>query len=180
MKRLLLLSCLVIATATTTMAQKIYSTKTGKITFFSKAPLEDIEAVNNGVESKIASSNGQMVFMLLIKGFQFPNRLMQDHFNENYMESNTYPKGDFKGHITNIKEIDFTKDGVYPAKIKGMLTIHGVTKEQVADGTIEVKGGKIIGKSTFDVLLKDYNIGGAMIGKKIAESIKVTVDCEYE
>ena len=162
-----------------TNAQKIYNTKTGKISFFSSAPLEDIEAETSEVESKMAS-NGQFVFTLLLKGFQFENQEMEDHFNEEYVESTKFPKASFKGNITNISEINLAKDGVYPAKVKGSLTIHGVTKDISADGTIDVKGTKVTAKSKFIITLKDYNIGGALIGKKIANTIAITVNCEYE
>ncbi len=160
-------------------AQKIYSTKTGKISFFSNAPLQDIEASTSEVESKLAA-NGQIVFSLLIKGFQFDNQKMEDDFNEDYMESTKYPKADFKGNITNISEVNLAKDGTYAAKVKGSLTIHGVTKEVTADGTIDVKGSKVIATSKFNVVVKDYNIGGALVGKKIADTIAITVNCEYE
>jgi len=178
MKRIIIL--LVFATlAGSTQAQKIYSTKTGNISFFSNAPLQDIEAKTNQVESKLAS-NGQIVFALLIKDFQFDNQKMEDDFNENYMESTKYPKAYFKGNITNISEVDFSKDGSYPAKVKGDLTIHGVTKEITGDGTIEVNGSKVVARSKFDIAVKDYNIGGALVGKKIANTIAITVNCEYE
>lgn len=179
MKRILVLAAVFVLTAQV-KAQKIYSTKTGKISFFSNAPLEDIEAKTNEVESKLAPSNGQMVFTLLIKGFRFPNALMQEHFNDNYMESSKFPKSDFKGFITNIKDINFSKDGSYPAKVKGNLTIHGVTKEVEAAGTIDVRGEKVTAKSKFNVNLKDYKIEGMHIGKKIAETIQITVDCQYD
>src|SRR6478672_1323336 len=80
-------------------AQKIYSAKSGNISFFSSAPLQDIEAKTSEVESKLAS-NGQIAFTLLIKGFQFDNQKMEDDFNEDYMESSKYPKAAFKGNIT--------------------------------------------------------------------------------
>lgn len=160
-------------------AQKIYSTKSGTVSFFSNAPLEDITAKTTEVESKMAP-NGQIVFMLLIKGFHFKNQLMEDHFNENYMESSKFPKSDFKGIITNIKEINLDKDGVYPATVKGNLTIHGVTKEVTATGTIEVRQGKVIAKSKFDIKAKDYGITGAHFGTKISETIAISVDCQYE
>ncbi len=178
MKRIIIL--LTITTIFSSIdAQKIYSSKTGDISFFSSAPLKNIEANNSEVESKLAS-NGQVAFILLIKGFKFKNQKMEDDFNENYMESSKYPKANFKGNITNISEINFSKDGIYPAKVKGTLTIHGATKEITSDGTIEVKGPQVIAKSKFDVALKDYNIGGTLIGKKIANTIAITINCEYE
>ncbi len=160
-------------------AQKIYSTKTGRISFFSSAPLEDIEAKTSEVESKFAS-NGQIVFTMLMKGFEFENQEMGDHFNEDYIESTKYPKADFKGKIININEINLTKDGTYPTKVKGNLTIHGVTKEIATNGTIEVRGSKVIAKSKFEIFLKDFNIGSSLIGKKIANIITINVNCEYE
>lgn len=161
-------------------AQKIYSTKTAQITFFSKAPLENIEAKNSEADSKLSPSDGQMVFALLIKGFHFPNALMEDHFNENYMESSKYPKSMFKGFITNLKQIDFNKDGSYPTSVKGKLTIRDITKDVDAKGTIDIKDGKVIAKSNFIVSLKDYGITGSHIGSKISETITITVDCHYQ
>ena len=180
MKKVFLLTIMISLLVTGLHAQKIYSTKNGKISFFSNAPLEDIEAKNNEVESKLAASTGQVVFTLLMKGFQFENQLMEEHFNENYVESNKYPKADFKGYITNIKDINFAKDGTYPAKVKGTLTIHGVSKEINQDGTITINGAKANAKTKFNISLKDYNIGGSLIGKKIADKIAITVDCQYE
>ena len=180
MKRILFLIAALTIVGASAQAQKIYSTKTGKITFFSKAPLEDIEAKNNEVESKLAPSNGQVIFTLLIKDFKFPNALMQEHFNDNYMESNKFPKSEFRGYITNIKDINFSKDGSYPAKVKGKLTIHGVTKEIETNGTVDIKGDKVVARNKFNVKLQDYNITGMHIGKKIAETIVVTVDSEYQ
>ncbi len=178
MKFIIILSVF-ITLVNTVYAQKIYSTKTGQISFFSSTPLEDIEAKTNEVESKLAS-NGQIVFTLLMKGFEFENQEMEDHFNEEYIESTKYPKADFKGVITNMNGVNLSIDGIYPAKVKGNLTMHGVTKEVAADGTVEVRGSKVVAKSKLNIALKDYNIGGALIGKKIANTVAITVSCEYE
>lgn len=179
MKKIFLIASAVLLMTSTLQAQKIYSTRTAKITFFSKAPLEDIEAKNSEVDSKL-STDGQMVFKLLIKGFRFANALMEDHFNENYMESSKYPKSMFSGQITNLKFIDFNKDGNYPAKVKGKLTIRDITKEVEAIGTIDIKEGKVIAKSNFVINLKDYGIKGSNIGSKIAETITIQVDAQYK
>lgn len=180
MKKLILLFALVTLTVVTSTSQTLYSTKSGTITFYSKAALEDISAKNTEVESKFAPASGQVVFTLLIQGFKFPNQLMEDHFNENYLESGKYPKSTFKGSVTNIQEVNFGKDGKYPVKVKGSLTIHGVTNDVETDGIIEIKDGKPTAKTTFNILLKDYNIGGSMIGTKIAKTIAITIDCKYE
>ena len=88
-------------------------------------------------------ATGEIAFNLLVKSFEFKIALMQEHFNENYMESDKYPKASFKGKITNLDKINFKKDGVYPAEVIGDLTIHNVTKPLTAKGTLEVKGGTV-------------------------------------
>ena len=158
-----------------------YITKTGHIKFYSDTPVETIEANNHAVNSALNPNSGDFVFKVLIKSFVFEKALMQEHFNENYMDSDEYPNSTFKGKITNISDIDFSKDGNYDANIKGDLTIHGVTKPVEEKGTFAVKNGKIRGKSVFKVLLEDYKIKvpGA-VKKQISESIEVTVDVMLE
>ncbi len=160
-------------------AQKVYQTKAGKVSFYSSAPLENIEAVNNQVDARFAT-NGQMTFMLAVKGFHFENATMQEHFNENYMESTKYPKASFLGTITNINSIHFDKDGTYEATVNGDMEIHGVKQKVSAIGTININGGKASIKCKFKIKLADYNIKGALIGEKIAKEVEVTVECKYE
>ncbi len=105
---------------------------------------------------------------------------MEEHFNENYIESSKYPKADFKGFITNFKDVNFLKDGTYPTKVQGALTIHGVTRQISTDGTITISGGKATAKTKFTINLKEYNIAGSQIGKKVADKIEITVNCQYE
>ena len=109
-------------------AQK-YMTKNGKITFNSDAPMEKIEGKNNQVKVIIDATTGDLAFQVLITSFEFKQALMQEHFNENYMESPKYPNSLFKGKITNAKDVNFTKNGKYNAVVEGDLTIHGVTKK---------------------------------------------------
>ena len=179
MKKLLAaLFAIALFAANDVSAQKIYSTKTGQIKFFSSTPAEDIEAVNNEVDSKL-SSTGQMQFTVLIKGFRFPNSLMQEHFNDDYMESAKFPRGDFKGTLSGMKEADFKKEGTYKVTATGNLTMRGISKAVSVPGTIEVKKGTIIVKAVFKVALKDFNITGSEIGKAIAKEIEITVNCQY-
>jgi polyisoprenoid-binding protein YceI len=106
---------------------------------------------------------------------------MEEHFNENYMESAKFPKATFKGQIANLKDINFTKDGVYNATIEGDLTIHGVTKHITQKGTVEVAKGKIIAKAKFGVKPEDYNIIiPALVKEKIANPLDVSVDITYD
>lgn len=177
MKKVLLCLLITLSVVAITQAQKVYQTKSGKIKFFSTTPVEDIEAINNQVDAKLAS-NGQIVFMVLIKGFKFDNALMQEHFNgDDYMQSNKFPKAVFMGNIVDLKAVDFSKDGSYKVSVKGNLEIHGIKKEVIVPGTIEIKGGKLSSKSVFKVAIADYGVKGHA---KIAKEIEVTVDCKYD
>ncbi len=170
----------ILFSALTSEAQKVYATKTGQTAFNASSPIEKIAAVNNQTDSKFVADNGQVVFAVLIKGFKFENQLMEDHFNENYMESTKLPKADFKGYITNIKEVNFSKDGSYPVKLDGNLTLHVVTNKVAAAGTMKITGGVPEMEGTFKIKLKDYNVTGLYIGEKIAPEVAITVKCKYQ
>lgn len=161
------------------VAQDKYFTKTGKISFYSKAAIENIEAHNRSVTAVLDSKTGNVQFSVNIKGFEFEKALMQEHFNENYMESGKYPRADFKGQITNNAAVDYSKDGNYKANVKGKLTIHGETRDVDADGTVTVKAGKVQLASDFNVVLADYKIKNDKINN-ISNTIRVAVNCTME
>lgn len=180
MKRLFLLSIAIIFAVSSAQAQR-YFTKNGTISFFSKSSAEKIEAVNKKVSCVVDVATGKMEFGVLMKAFEFEKALMQEHFNENYVESDKFPKATFKGKISNISSIDFKKDGTYPAVISGQMTMHGVTKDINAKGTFTVKGGKVTGNSEFTLLLSEYDIQiPALVKENISNSIKITVDVALE
>jgi len=157
-------------------AQK-FITKTGHIRFYSDAPMEKIEANNNQVNSAIDFSTGDFIFKVLMKSFEFQKALMQEHFNENYAESNKFPNASFKGKITNLKDVNLSKDGIYNVNVEGDLTLHGVTKQVKTVGTLEVKSGKIIGKSKFYINLSDYDIKiPNTVVNNISNKVEITVD----
>ena len=163
-----------------TTAQKHY-TKNGSISFFSKTPMENIKADNNQVMSVINTQTGELQFSMLMKGFHFEKALMEEHFNENYVESEKYPKSTFKGTIADVSKIAFDKDGVHNVSVTGDLTLHGVTKKVTAPGTITIKGGKISATSKFPVKPADYNISiPKLVKDNIAESIEVTVNSNFD
>lgn len=162
--------------ATQLYAQK-YIARTGKVTFFSSTPLENIEAFNNEAASVIDASTGDFAFQLPIKSFTFEKALMQEHFNENYMESSKYPKSTYVGKITDMSAVDFTKDGKYNVETKGKLTMHGVTKDVTIPATITVKGGEVTANAKFLVNPDDYKIKiPGVVKDKIAKNIEVTVN----
>lgn len=182
MRYFLLLSLSIIFFSAKLLSQSVLqTTKNGQISFFSKTPLENIDAVNNEASSILNTQTGDLVYAVLIKGFHFERALMEDHFNENYMESSKIPKSTFKGKISNLATVDFKKDGTYAVTADGDLTIHGVTKKLSIPGTIVVKSGKIQILSKFTIKAKDYNIKiPAVVANKIAETIDISVDCKYE
>jgi len=155
-----------------------FITRNGYIGFFSKTPLEDIKAENRQVYAVIDVGKKNLAFTCLVKGFLFQKQLMQEHFNENYIESDKYPKADFLGAYTG--DVTTNKDGTYPVQIKGKLTLHGVTQNIDVPATIEVKGGKLIGTSNFKLTPGDFNITiPALVREKIEKQIdvRVLVEC---
>ncbi|NTW34078.1 MAG: YceI family protein [Bacteroidetes bacterium] len=171
MKNLIKIAVILFALSNNVFAQK-YISKTGKVSFYSEATMEKIEAHNNQMNAAINLTTSDVVFKVLIKSFEFEKALMQEHFNENYLESDKFPNATYIGKITNESDIIYTKDGTYKAITEGNLTIHGVTKKITETGTIQVKDGKIIIVAKFNILLKDYNI---KIPKNVANNISETV-----
>ena len=158
-----------------------FVTKNGNIRFYSEGKIEKIEAMNHQVNAAMNSQTGDFVFKVLMKSFQFEKALMQEHFNENYVESDKFPTATFLGKTANIKDINFTKDGSYPATVEGKLTIHGVTHDVKATGTFEVKKDVVQGKAKFFVTLADYNINiPSAVVSNIAKAVEVTVDVTLE
>jgi polyisoprenoid-binding protein YceI len=163
------------------LAQDKYFTKTGQISFYSSTPMEDIEAHNNQATSVLDAKTGKLEFALLMKAFKFQKALMEEHFNENYVESGKFPKAIFSGVITNLSGVDFKKDGTYKVNVKGNLTIHGVTKEVEVPATIIVANGVLKANATFNVSPEDYKIEiPKLVREKIAKQIKITVNMDYQ
>lgn len=158
-------------------AQKTYySTKAGSAYFDAGTGLEDITATNKLTTVILDPSTGKMNFLLNIKAFEFKSQLMQDHFNENYMESDKYPTSSFKGTITNISKVNFAKDGSYPVTVSGTLEIHGVKNEVNTSGTLKIKGGAVDASSDFTIQLTDYNIAvPSVVGNKLSKTVKINI-----
>ena len=176
MKNFLLLSFFLL-TAVKVTAQIKYFTKAGKITFYSRAPLENIEAVNNKVTCVWDVSTGQIELAVLMKGFEFEKALMQEHFNENYVESDKYPKGIFTGAIENSTGISLTTNNIATVKVNGSLTLHGVTKPVSTTAVITVKDGVVSASASFTVVLADYKIAiPSLVEDKINKRIAITVN----
>lgn len=155
-------------------AQKTFGTRNGQIVFQSPSD-EDVKAINNEVSSRL-QDNGALSFSLLIKGFKFKMAEMQDHFNTQYLQSNQFPRADFKGTITNIASVNFAKDGNYPVQVKGDLTLHGVTRPVSASGSIQIAKGKPLAKASFSIVIKEFGVNAP----DVTEKVTITVNCQYQ
>lgn len=145
--------------------------KNGEIKFFSETPIEDISAVNNKVSAVFDASTNDLVFQLNITDFKFPIPLMQEHFNENYLESDLYPKSKFIGRVVNIIDEQAT--------VSGDLTIHGITNSIKVVGSFIKSKNLVLINSQFIIKLKDYNIKiPKIVMYKIAEEIEVKINIE--
>lgn len=177
----ILLSLVILTAASIDGSAQKYFTRDGVISFLSSASVEKIEAVNTKVSSVVDAETGQMEFAVLIKSFHFEKALMEEHFNENYLESSKYPKGTFKGTIVNLADIRFSQNGDYPAVVQGDLTIHGVTKSIQTDGTINVQDGSVHATADFEIAVADYNIEiPKVVRENIAKIVLVKVDMKYK
>jgi len=179
MKNLIAPLCLALILGFSADAQKL-KTRTGMVRFFSESPLENIEAVNNQVSSVLVTENGQFAFLVPIKAFVFEKALMQEHFNENYLESGQFPTAKFNGTIENLDALDFNKDGEYKAIFAGTMEIHGVTKEISEPVMVTVKGNTIVVNTKFMVKASDYDVNIPAAKKdNINNELEVTVNVEY-
>lgn len=156
-------------------AQTLYFARDGFIQFYSDAPLEEITATNEKVSTIFNPENGEVVIKVLIRSFHFEKALMQEHFNENYMESSTYPKATFKGKIVDYQGIPNKESPPQEVQVKGVLTIKGVDKTIQETGTIARKNNKLKMQTEFMIHLDDFNIKiPASVINNISKEIAIT------
>ena len=166
----------ILALAGSLQAQ-IYMGRICRISFFSEASLENIDATNSTTTPVLNAKNGTVALKALQNAFIFKSSLMQEHYNENYVESEKYPFATFTGKINEA--IDYSKDQVNQVTVTGLLDMHGVSKEQTVQGSLEVKGNTLVFNATFMVSLADYRIKvPSLYFDKIAKTIKVTISTE--
>jgi len=167
--------------ATSVSGQSKYIDRQGKATFFSSAPMEDIKAQNDQAVSIIDTESGEVVASMLMRSFNFRKALMEEHFNENYVESHKYPKASFKGKVTNIGEVDFSKDGKYTLVVSGEITLHGITRPLTLKANAVIRNGAIQAHAVFPLTVKDFEIEvPRLVINNIAEVVEVTVSFNYQ
>jgi len=159
-------------------AQQIYTDDQVVFSFFSEAPIENISAHSEKGVSAIDMKSRSLYFKVSIRSFQFRKKLMQEHFNENYMESSKYPFAEFKGNI--VDAVDLSKAGSYPVTVSGILNIHNVPKNYTVKGQLVVEQGKITAHAKFQVRLADHQIKiPRLVIRNIAEIVEVQVSAVY-
>jgi polyisoprenoid-binding protein YceI len=182
MKKLIILA-LVFSSIVSINAQGKYFTKDAAISFdaTAKSSPETISGKSSTGSCVLDAATGNLEFALLIKSLNFEKALMQEHFNENYMESSKFPKATFKGKIENLKDINFGKDGNYTANIVGELNVHGVTQTVKTAAKFRIAGDKINATSSFSVNLVDYKIDiPSLVKDKVAKTATIDVNANFQ
>lgn len=160
-------------------AQGKFLTKQGYVSFFSDTLIEEIRADNNQVLSVIDTENGNVAIAILMKSFLFEKKLMQEHFNENFIESDIYPKAIFKGKIEGYKAIE--DSGAKDVYIVGTITIHGISKKIEMAATLAKWKGNLMLKSVFPLVVSDFDIDiPTVVNNNIAKTIEVSFESIYK
>lgn len=178
--KILAIICMLSFAKTKTLGAQdnVFVCKAVKVSFFSSAPIEDIAAHTEKGVSALNTQNKKIYFKIPIRSFEFQKSLMQEHFNENYMESDDYPYATFSGNI--ISDIDFSKEGSYPVEVDGDLSVHGVTKHYREKGKLVIGNGSIMVSAEFKVRLADHKIDiPEILFMNIAEVLSVKIDANY-
>lgn len=158
---------------------QLYITRAGYASFFSNAPLEDIKAENKQLFAVIDLAKKELAFTLLIKGFEFKKDLMQTHFNENYIESDKYPKANFSGNFTG--DVSVASSIPTTVQVSGNITLHGVTKSISVPATLQFINGQLVGYALFKLHPADFNISiPALVKDKIAKEVEVEIKVECD
>ena len=177
MKRLLLTLGVLVSFISTSFSQ-IYVCKNGNISFFQETSVEDIDGRSTRLLSVVNTENNMIVYKVDMVSFQFEKSLMQDHFNENYVESGKYPSAIYKGVIN--EKIDWTKDGSYEITSTGDLTMHGVTKRITEKGKLIIKNGEITITNFYTIKFTDYKVEiPSLLIKQLSDTVEVTINCTY-
>ena len=181
-KKMFFLAALIALILPNAEAQRLF-TRNGKVYFNATAPSspETIEAGQSSGTFALDQSTGNVEMAVLIKGFSFERALMQEHFNENYLESSKFPKASFKGKLDKVSDVNFTKDGTYTTNVSGDLTIHGITQKVSTPVNITVKGGAVSAATKFSVTLKDYAIDiPSLVADKVGKQATLTVTVDLK
>jgi hypothetical protein len=161
-------------------APGLYAADSGVVTFRSEAPQELISATSRSLHGLIDTDKRTFAFRIPMRSFKgFNSGLQREHFNENYVESEKFPEATFRGKI--IEQIDFTKDGKYTVRAKGIMSIHGIEQERIIKSDVTIQNGKIHVESKFFVLITDHDIKvPKVVHDKVASEIEVVMNADFK
>jgi hypothetical protein len=172
-----ILTLLVFFTALNANSQ-VWFAKNAYVRFFSTTPIEDIEGINKFAAGALNTTTGKIYFKAMMKSFKFEKALMEEHFNENYVESNKYPSAEFEGSFVDMPNLSVA--GTYVVKVKGKITMHGVSQERDFMVNLKVTADKIIATSTFKIKCIDFNIKiPKVVQKNIQEDVDVSLNAQF-
>ena len=156
----------------------VFTSRESVVTFYSKAPLEDIEARSTKLRGAISLETGKLLFVIPIKSFEFDKELMQKHFNEQYLESDRFPEARFEG---KFNESPVVVTGSHSIPFEGVMTLHGVSRKITGKAELAREGSGVLGQSTILIRLADYDIKiPRMVIKNIAEVVEVRIKVEFQ
>lgn len=169
-----------LAVAAGAFSQGKFIAKNAYISFYSSTPLENILGESNEAVTILNGENGEIAFQALMTTFHFKRALMEEHFNENYIESTKFPKAKFSGKIEGFKKEMLTSP-VAEVKVSGTLSLHGVDKQISIPAKLGIENGKLVGNTKFKVVPEDFKIDiPSLVRDKIAKEMEVTVKAEYQ
>lgn len=177
-KPVILLLSFILLSSNVNAPPALFAVSTGSITFRSDAPVELIKATSKQLKGIFNAEKKQFAFTIIVNTFKgFNSPLQEEHFNENYLETDKYPRASFEGKI--IEDIDITRDGNYSIRAKGNLSVHGVVQERIIKCDLSIKNNMVSVKSNFTVLLADHNITiPKVVHEKLASEIKIEVKAD--
>lgn len=177
MKKMLFILGVLVSLTSTSFSQ-IYLCKNGNISFFQETSVENIDGRSTRLLSVLNTENNMIAYKVDMQSFQFEKSLMQDHFNENYVESGKYPTATFRGVIN--EKIDWTKDGVYDITATGDMVMHGVTKRITEKGKLQIRNGEITISNFYTIKFTDYGVEiPSLLIKQLSDTVEVTINCIY-
>lgn len=166
-----------LAFSITGFAQEKMITKTGKITFEASVPsFEEVKGTNSTATCVLNPATGEIASLALIKGFRFKIALMEEHFNENYLESDRYPKATFRGKISNF-DLKSLTSSPRDFTIKGKLELHGKSKEVVVPAKIRKTDSGVEIISNFSVNSDDFAIAiPSVVKNKVSKTVNISTE----
>ena len=178
MKKHLIVTAMALCFSVVALSQK-YSTKTGEVIFEASVPsFEEVKAKNTAVSAILNGETGDFAALVLVKGFRFKVALMEEHFNENYIESEKYPKATLKGSIKDFN-MQSLKEGAKDYTMQADLTLHGKTKSLEVPISMQAKNGQVVLTASFMLSPDDFDISiPNIVRNKVAKDVNVSVNFE--